>query len=120
MIPTGELVSPSFRTIYIFSDHMITYIIITKQVHVTDHDIGPWKTDRPYCWVPSSTGLGKISENIIWAYKVDFSLNMKVQANTFKNQGVTSDLSFLSSSKTLTPSKLHQNGHGKLHWSHRN
>ena len=79
-------------------------------------NLGPWKTDRPYCWVPSSTGLGKISKNIIWTYKVDW----KVQANTFKNQGVTHDLSFLSSSKTLTPSKLHQNGCSKLHWSHRN
>src|SRR5260370_6105568 len=45
MIPTGELVSPSFRTIYIFSDHMITYIIITKQVCVMDCDISP------PCWL---------------------------------------------------------------------
>src|SRR5260370_23552095 len=30
MIPTGELVSPDLKTIYIICDHMITYIMLTK------------------------------------------------------------------------------------------
>src|SRR5260370_17883815 len=68
MIPTGELVSPSFRTIYIFSDHMITYIIITKQVCVMDHDS---LTPLPL-WPESgqdtqSTQLERREWSIVWA-----------------------------------------------------
>src|SRR5260370_30807693 len=84
-----------------------------------DHgNLGPWKSEKPYCWVPSFHRLGKINKNAIWTYEVDYPLDGKVQANTFKNQGAIHVLPFLSSSKTLTSSNLYQIGCSKLHWSH--
>src|SRR5260370_30564450 len=76
---------------------------------------GLWKKN-PIVGFLVSTGLGKINKNTIWTYKVDYPLNIKVQANIFKNQGVIHVLSFFSSSKTLTPSNIHETGHSKLNW----
>ena len=67
-----------------------------------------------------STGLGKIIENTKWVYQVDYSSNVKSQANTFQIQRVTQKLSFFPSSKILTLSNLHQIGWNKLGWNRRN
>src|SRR5260370_12937132 len=83
-------------------------------------NLGPWKSERPYCGFLVSTGLEKINKNTIRTYKVDYLLIMRVQANMLQIQGVIRVLSFLSSSKTLTPSNLHQNGCSKLHWKRKN
>ena len=52
-------------------------------------NLGPWKPNKPFVGFLVSTGLGKIIENTKWVYQVDYSSNVKSQANMFQIQRVT-------------------------------
>src|SRR5260370_41548516 len=111
----------TFGLNHIFLRKKHEYLMELKFEKFTDDgNLVKWKSEKTKCELLVFTGLVKINKNTIQTYKVNYSLNMKVQVNTLEIQGVIHVLSFPSSSKTLTPSNLHQNVHRKLHWKHKN